>query len=65
MGLRERDRRDAEREDSPLRSAEDAHRLVTDSLSPGEVVERVLELAGGDVHSVGTPYGKLSKHPYT
>ena len=46
-GLRERDRRDAEREDSPLRPADDAHRLVTDSLSREDVVERVLALAGG------------------
>ena len=47
VGLRERDRRDAEREDSPLRPADDAHRLVTDSLSREDVVERVLALAGG------------------
>ena len=47
LELRERDNRDAEREDSPLRPADDAHRLVTDSLTPEQVIERVLELAEG------------------
>jgi len=43
--LRERDKRDAERADSPLKTAEDAHVLLTDSLTPQQVIEKVLRLA--------------------
>ncbi|MYD37091.1 MAG: (d)CMP kinase [Dehalococcoidia bacterium] len=43
--LRERDKRDAERADSPLKPAEDAHVLLTDSLTPQQVIEKVLRLA--------------------
>ncbi len=43
--LQERDQRDAGRTDSPLKPADDAHVLVTDSLSPQQVIERVLQLA--------------------
>ena len=37
--LRERDKRDAERADSPLKPAEDAHVLLTDSLTPQQVID--------------------------
>ena len=43
--IRERDRRDSEREDSPLRPADDAHVLNTDSLTPAQVIQQILELA--------------------
>ena len=43
--LRERDQRDAERADSPLKPAQDAHVLLTDSLAPQQVIDRVLHLA--------------------
>lgn len=43
--LRERDQRDAGRTDSPLKPAEDAHVLLTDSLTPQQVIDRVLHLA--------------------
>lgn len=43
--LRERDKRDAERADSPLKPAEDAHVLLTDSLTPQQVIDHVLNLA--------------------
>ena len=43
--LRERDTRDAERDDSPLKPAEDAHVLLTDSLTPQQVIDHVLQLA--------------------
>ena len=46
--LRERDRRDAERADSPLRPAPDARRLVTDSLSVEQVIDRVLDHVRGN-----------------
>ena len=43
--LQERDRRDLERADSPLKPADDAHVLLTDSLTPQQVVDHVLHLA--------------------
>jgi cytidylate kinase len=43
--LRERDERDAEREHSAMRAAEDAVELDTTGLDAGAVVERVVELA--------------------
>ncbi len=43
--LRERDKRDAERADSPLKPAEGAHVLLTDSLTPQQVIDHVLHLA--------------------
>ena len=43
--LQERDRRDVERDDSPLKPADDAHVLLTDSLTPQQVIERILQLA--------------------
>lgn len=43
--LQERDKRDAERDDSPLKPAEDAHVLLTDSLTPQQVIDHVLNLA--------------------
>ncbi|MCY4575964.1 MAG: (d)CMP kinase [Chloroflexi bacterium] len=43
--LQERDRRDSERTDSPLKPADDAHVLITDSLTPQQVIENVLKLA--------------------
>ncbi len=43
--LQERDKRDAERIDSPLKPAEDAHVLLTDSLTPQQVIDHVLHLA--------------------
>ena len=42
--IEERDQRDAWREVSPMRPAPDAVRIVTDELSVGEVVDRILEL---------------------
>ncbi len=42
--LRERDQRDAKREDSPLKPAPDAHVLMTDTLSVEQVINRVLAL---------------------
>jgi CMP/dCMP kinase len=41
----DRDRRDQERADSPLRAAGDSVALDTTELSPEEVVERIAELA--------------------
>ena len=46
-GLRARDARDTEREDSPLRPASDAHVVESGGLTVEEVVERVLGLAVG------------------
>ena len=43
--LQERDRRDSERTDSPLKPADDAHVLITDPLTPQQVIEQVLKLA--------------------
>ena len=43
--LRERDTRDAGRTDSPLKPAEDAHVLLTDSLTPQQVIDHVLNFA--------------------
>ena len=43
--LQERDQRDSERTDSPLKPAADAHVLITDSLTPQQVIENVLKLA--------------------
>jgi len=43
--MRDRDRRDQERADSPLRVAEDSVSIDTTDLSPDEVVERIAELA--------------------
>ena len=43
--LQERDRRDSERTDSPLKPADDAHVLLTDALTPQQVIERILQLA--------------------
>ncbi len=43
--LQERDRRDSERTDSPLKPADDAHVLLTDALTPQQVIEQVLQLA--------------------
>jgi len=43
--MRDRDRRDQERADSPLRVAEDSVSIDTTELSPDEVVERIAELA--------------------
>ncbi|MDA1036631.1 MAG: (d)CMP kinase [Chloroflexi bacterium] len=42
-----RDRVDSEREDSPLRAADDALRVETDELDVNGVTERILELLGG------------------
>lgn len=43
--MRDRDRRDQQRADSPLRVAEDSVSIDTTDLSPDEVVERIAELA--------------------
>lgn len=43
--IEERDHRDMNRRDSPLKQASDAHLLVTDSLTIDEVVERIKDLA--------------------
>lgn len=43
--VRERDRRDAEREHSPMRPADDAHVVVTDGMTQDEVVSLLVELA--------------------
>jgi len=43
----DRDRRDCEREHSPLRQAEDAMEVVTDGMSIDEVVEHLARLAEG------------------
>jgi cytidylate kinase len=43
--MRERDRRDQARADSPLRAANDSVPLDTTDLSPDQVVERIVELA--------------------
>jgi cytidylate kinase len=43
--MRDRDRRDQERADSPLRVAQDSVSIDTTDLSPDEVVERIAELA--------------------
>ena len=43
MDLKKRDRQDSERADSPLRPADDALEIDTDSLSVEEVVELILE----------------------
>ena len=43
--MRDRDRRDQERADSPLRRAEGAVDIDTTDLNPDQVVERIVELA--------------------
>jgi cytidylate kinase len=43
--MRDRDRRDQDRADSPLRAADDSVSVDTTDLSPDEVVERIAELA--------------------
>jgi cytidylate kinase len=43
--MRDRDRRDQSRADSPLRAADDSVGVDTTDLSPGEVVERIAALA--------------------
>ena len=43
--LLDRDRRDAERADSPLRPADGAHQIVTDSLTIHQVIDRIVHLA--------------------
>ena len=43
--LQDRDRRDAERTDSPLRPADGAHHVVTDTLTIDEVIGRIIHLA--------------------
>jgi CMP/dCMP kinase len=43
--MRERDRRDQDRADSPLRTAEDSIPIDTTDLTPDEVVQRIAELA--------------------
>jgi len=43
--IRERDERDMNRANSPLRKAEDAVLLDSSDLTPDEVTERILELA--------------------
>jgi cytidylate kinase len=43
--MRERDRRDQDRADSPLRAADDSVSVDTTDLSPEQVVERIAELA--------------------
>lgn len=45
--LRRRDQIDSEREVSPLRAADDAVVIVTDGMTQGEVLERVLGLVRG------------------
>jgi len=45
--LRERDRLDSQRSDSPLRPADDAVRIRTDGLSEGQGVAQSLDLCGG------------------
>jgi len=45
--LARRDRYDSSREDSPLTEVEGALRLVTDDLTPDEVVDRLAEAAAG------------------
>ena len=45
LDIEERDKRDAERELSPLRKAEDAIELDTSKLSIAEQVEKVVSLA--------------------
>ena len=42
----ERDKRDMNREISPLRQAEDAVLLDSSDLSPQQVVERIIEMTG-------------------
>ena len=43
--MRQRDRRDQERRDSPLRAADDSVPVDTTDLAPDEVVQRIVELA--------------------
>ena len=43
-----RDELDTGRSHSPLRPADDAVRLITDGMGPGEVLERVMGLVGRD-----------------
>lgn len=45
LDVRERDARDASRDTSPLRPAEDAVYLLTDDLSAEQVIERIVALA--------------------
>ena len=46
--LQQRDKLDMERENSPLRPAEGAYMLNTDSIGIDQVVERIIGLAGDD-----------------
>ena len=43
--LRERDQRDLERADSPLKPANDAHLIPTDNLTPQQVIQRILAMS--------------------
>jgi CMP/dCMP kinase len=43
--MRDRDRRDQERADSPLRAADESVEIDTTELTPDQVVERIVELA--------------------
>ena len=43
--LRDRDGRDADRADSPLKPADDAHQIVTDTLTIHQVIDRIIHLA--------------------
>ena len=43
--LQDRDRRDAERADSPLRPADGSHRVITDTLSADQVIDQIIRLA--------------------
>jgi cytidylate kinase len=43
--MQERDRRDKERADSPLRQADEAIEIDTTALTPDEVVQRIADLA--------------------
>jgi cytidylate kinase len=45
QAMRDRDRRDRERADSPLRVADDSEPVDTTDLTPEEVVKRIVELA--------------------
>jgi cytidylate kinase len=45
QAMRDRDKRDRERADSPLRVADDSERVDTTDLTPEEVVKRIVELA--------------------
>lgn len=47
QAMRDRDRRDRERADSPLRAADDSELVDTTDLAPDEVVQKIVELARG------------------